>query len=57
MHWTKLIDRGGLKHVSDDAYRVMLAIETCVRKFFSEESVLKKQGDLKAEAMANIQSN
>ena len=34
--WTSLIDRGGLKHVNDDTYRVMLAIETCVRKVFFE---------------------
>ena len=32
--WTNLIDRGGLKHVNDGTYRVMVAVETCVQKVF-----------------------
>jgi len=52
--WTNLIDRGGLMHINNGTYRVILAIETCVRKVFSKEGVQKKSDNLKQELISDI---
>ena len=36
--WTTIIDRGGLRHISDDLYRVFYAMEEEVRIFKNESS-------------------
>ena len=35
--WLSLVDRGGLIHISDDLYRVFVAVELEIRKFFRIE--------------------
>ena len=42
--WLSLVDRGGLIHISDDLYRVFVAVEMEIRKFFKIE---------KAQALAS----
>ena len=52
--WTNLIDRGGLKHVNNNMYMVMLAIEVCVRKVFCKERVQEKSDHLKQQLLSDI---
>ena len=52
--WTNTIDRGGLKHVNNNTYRVMHAIEMCVRKVFSKEAIQKKSDHLKHQLVSDI---
>ena len=52
--WTNLIDRGGLKHINNNTYRVMHAIEMCVRKVFSKEGIQKKSDHLKHQLISDI---
>ena len=33
--WTKTVDRGGLVHISDQAFRLFLSIESSVRRYLT----------------------
>ena len=39
--WMAIVDRGGLIHINDDLYRVFVAIELHIRKFFKIENALQ----------------
>ena len=39
--WTATVDRGGLIHISDDLYRVFVAIEVDIRRFLRIENALE----------------
>lgn len=52
--WTNTIDRGGLKHINNNTYRVMHAIEMCVRKVFSKERIQKKSDHLKHQLISDM---
>ena len=45
--WTKSVDRGGLRHVTDDTYRCFLAIESIIYKILIK-------GELKDEILTRV---
>ena len=51
--WTELIDRGGLYHVTDDAYHIMEAIEIKT-KYYLEQAGIKQEAAIQGQIASNI---
>lgn len=55
--WTNLSSRGGLLHVTDDAFRVFCAIEEVVRQHFHRDKAKDISCGMKEELCAKIRCN
>lgn len=56
--WVTLVDRGGLIHISDDLYRVFVAIELEVRKFFRvDKAQAQAMGSSDGQIVHRVLSN
>ena len=55
--WMAIVDRGGLVHISDDLYRVFVAIELHIRKFFNVENAREMTPTSKGKVVSSLLSN
>lgn len=57
--WTKIIDRRGLTHISQDCYKFFFSVEMVIREFFHAENIeaLQSQDITKTEVEGSIKED
>ena len=55
--WMAIVDRGGLIHISDDFFRVFIAIELEIHKHFRVENAQKMMASYEGKVVASNLTN
>ena len=55
--WTRLVDRGGLKHITHQAFQVILAMEKSIRQVFNIEAAFRNQEGLRGQLLHQLQAD